>query len=166
MCVILFYNMLVLNDLNKFLTTGEKNGSIYALCLETFVLDWGIELGLGRIFQVRFSCLVVWSNDFVDKIRVCNHRYRCLDLGFCLDFWRQTILRTLNHSKNNFYHTLGCPFGHSCFAKYFFYDKIIPSESREERVYMGWWLSHESFFYLGRPIIPFCFLSRFSIPNL
>ena len=72
----------------KILTTGEKNGSIYALCLETLVLNWSVELGLSRIFQVRFSCLVVWPNDFIDKICIRDYRYRCINLGVCLDFWR------------------------------------------------------------------------------
>lgn len=147
----------------KFLTTGEKNGSIYALCLETFVLDWGIELGLGRIFQIRFSCLVIWSNDFVDKIRVCNHRYRCFDLGFCLDFWRQTILRTLNIFQSDFYHTRMPVWAFFDFTNVFLYDKIniAKAEKRETQKQDGGFRANQ-FYFLGRPIILLIFYLDFS----
>ncbi len=43
------YNNCVLKDFNH-LTTGEKNGSTYTLCIKTVVFNWGIELGIGRNF--------------------------------------------------------------------------------------------------------------------
>ena len=79
--------------MENILTTGEKNVSFITLCFETFVFDWGFELGLGRIFQIRFGRLDIWPNDIVDTIRVCRHWCGCFNLGFRLDFWRQTGVR-------------------------------------------------------------------------
>ena len=79
--------------LRRTLTTGEKNGCIYTLCFKTFVFNRCIKLGIGRVFQIRFSRLVIWAYDNVVAIGLCCYRCCSFDLAVHLDIWRQTNVR-------------------------------------------------------------------------